>query len=72
MTRGVANLRNVVGALALLALTAVSQSAVAQQPKSADPTTSAVKEEQLLQQFTVARDGARARRFRSPQTERLG
>jgi hypothetical protein len=51
MATGVAKLRNVVGALALLAVTAASHSAVAQQPKSVDPTTSAVKEEQLLQQF---------------------
>jgi formate dehydrogenase subunit gamma len=46
-----ARLRNVVGALALLALTVVPYSPMAQQPKSVNPTTSAVQEEQLLQQF---------------------
>jgi formate dehydrogenase subunit gamma len=51
MTTGVAKFRNVVGALALLALTVVSQSGLAQQAKSVDPTASAVTEEQLLQQF---------------------
>ncbi len=47
----VAILRNVVGAAALLALASVPFSATAQQPNSVNPTTSAVKEEQLLQQF---------------------
>jgi formate dehydrogenase subunit gamma len=51
MTALVAKLRNVVGALALLGLIAVSYSAIAQQPNSVDPTTSAVNEEQLLKQF---------------------
>src|SRR5712671_6067608 len=51
MTTGVAKLRNVVGALVLLALTVVSPLAMAQQPKSVDPTASAVTEQQLLQQF---------------------
>src|SRR5712671_4532021 len=51
MTTGVAKLRNVVGALVLLALTVVSPLAMAQQPKSVDPTASAVSEQQLLQQF---------------------
>ena len=51
MTALAAKLRNVVGALALLALTLASYSALAQQPNSVDPTTSAVKEEQLLKQF---------------------
>src|SRR5690348_15264341 len=51
MTTGVAKLRNVVGALVLLAVTVVSPLAMAQQPKSVDPTASAVSEQQLLQQF---------------------
>ncbi|HYU12421.1 MAG TPA: formate dehydrogenase subunit gamma [Stellaceae bacterium] len=46
-----ARLRNVVGALALVVLTVVPYSAMAQQPKSVNPTTSAVQEERLLQQF---------------------
>src|ERR1700747_1534320 len=51
MTTGVAKPRNVLGALTLLALPLVSSSAMAQQPKSVDPTASAVHEDQLLQQF---------------------
>ena len=51
MTTGVAKLRNVVGALVLLAVAVVSPLAMAQQPKSVDPTASAVSEQQLLQQF---------------------
>jgi formate dehydrogenase subunit gamma len=51
MTTGVAKLRNVVGALVLLAVTVVSPLAMAQQLKSIDPTASAVSEQQLLQQF---------------------
>src|SRR5437764_11374945 len=51
MTARVATFRNVVWALALLALTAFPYSAPAQQPNSVNPTTSAVKEEQLLRQF---------------------
>lgn len=47
----VANLRILVGALTLLALAAFLSPAAAQQPKSVDPTTSAVSEQQLLQQF---------------------
>src|SRR5437899_12413720 len=50
MTTGVAKIRNFLGALALFALTVVSPS-MAQQPKSVDPTASAVSEQQLLQQF---------------------
>jgi formate dehydrogenase subunit gamma len=51
MTALVAKLRNVVAALALLALALPSYPAAAQQPTSVNPTTSAVHEEQLLQQF---------------------
>jgi formate dehydrogenase subunit gamma len=51
MTTFVAKLRNLVGALALVALGLGSLPAVAQQPTSVDPTKSAVQEEQLLQQF---------------------
>jgi formate dehydrogenase subunit gamma len=51
MTTFVANLRNLVGALALVALGLCSLPAAAQQPTSVDPTKSAVQEEQLLQQF---------------------
>src|SRR5712691_9724026 len=51
MTALVAIFRNVVGAAALLALASVPYLATAQQPNSVNPTTSAVKEEQLLQQF---------------------
>ncbi|HEV8681116.1 MAG TPA: formate dehydrogenase subunit gamma [Stellaceae bacterium] len=52
MTALLAALRNIVGAVALLALASVAYSAMAQQqPNSVNPTTSAVKEEQLLQQF---------------------
>src|SRR5712691_7041400 len=51
MTALVAAFRNIVGAVALLALASVPYSAIAQQPKSVNPTTSAVQEEQLLQQF---------------------
>ena len=51
MTALVAILRNVVGAAALLTMTVIPCSVLAQQPNSVNPTTSAVKEEQLLQQF---------------------
>jgi formate dehydrogenase subunit gamma len=51
MTASVAKLRNLVGALALVALGLCSLPAAAQQPTSVDPTKSAVQEEQLLQQF---------------------
>jgi formate dehydrogenase subunit gamma len=51
MTTFVANLRNLVGALALVALGLCSLPAAAQQPTAVDPTRSAVQEEQLLQQF---------------------
>jgi formate dehydrogenase subunit gamma len=46
-----ARIRYVVGALALLGLVAVAAPAVAQQPTSVNPTASAVKEDQLLQQL---------------------
>jgi formate dehydrogenase subunit gamma len=52
MTALLAGLRNVIGALALLALALSIHPAAAQpQPNSVDPTKSAVSEEQLLQQF---------------------
>jgi formate dehydrogenase subunit gamma len=51
MTALVANLRNAVAVLTLVALAMSSYPAVAQQPKSVDPTPSAVSEQQLLQQF---------------------
>ena len=51
MTTGIATLRNILGALAVLALIVVSPLAMGQQPKSVDPTASAVNEQQLLQQF---------------------
>jgi formate dehydrogenase subunit gamma len=51
MTAFVAKLRNLVGALALVALGLCSLPAAAQQPTAVDPTKSAVQEEQLLQQF---------------------
>ncbi len=51
MTMLVAKLRNLAGALALLALTLASYPVAAQQPTSVNPTASAVSEQQLLQQF---------------------
>src|SRR5689334_18507086 len=51
MTALVANLRNAFAILTLVALAMLSYPAVAQQPKSVDPTASAVSEQQLLQQF---------------------
>jgi formate dehydrogenase subunit gamma len=51
MTALVARLRNVIGALALLALGVSWFPAMAQQPSSVDPTASSVTEQQLLQQF---------------------
>ena len=51
MTALVANLRNAFAVLTLVALAMSSHPAVAQQPKSVDPTASAVSEQQLLQQF---------------------
>jgi formate dehydrogenase subunit gamma len=51
MTTLVAKLRNLVGALALVALGLYWLPVAAQQPTSVDPTKSAVQEEQLLQQF---------------------
>src|SRR6266576_1436900 len=51
MTTLVARFRIVVGALALLALAIAAQPASAQQPTSVDPQASAVKENQLLQEF---------------------
>jgi formate dehydrogenase subunit gamma len=51
MTKLVAKFRIIVGALALLTLAISAQPAVAQQPTSVDPQASAVKENQLLQEF---------------------
>jgi formate dehydrogenase subunit gamma len=51
MTTLVARFRIAVGALALLALAIAAQPASAQQPTSVDPQASAVKENQLLQEF---------------------
>ena len=51
MTTLPAKFRIVVGAFALLTLVVAAQPADAQQPTSVDPQTSAVKEDQLLQQF---------------------
>jgi formate dehydrogenase subunit gamma len=51
MTALVARLRNVIGALALLALGVSWFPAMAQQPTSVDPMASSVTEQQLLQQF---------------------
>jgi formate dehydrogenase subunit gamma len=47
----VAKFRIIVGALTLLTLTIAAQPASAQQPTSVDPQASAVKENQLLQEF---------------------
>jgi formate dehydrogenase subunit gamma len=47
----VAKFRNVMGAVALVALALTSTASLAQQPNSVDPTASAVKEDQLLQRF---------------------
>jgi formate dehydrogenase subunit gamma len=47
----VAKFRVIVGALALLTLAIAAQPASAQQPTSVDPQASAVKENQLLQEF---------------------
>src|SRR5215468_3210786 len=51
MTALVATLRQAFAALALVALTMSLYPVAAQQPKSVDPTASAVSEQQLLQQF---------------------
>jgi formate dehydrogenase subunit gamma len=51
MTQLVAKFRIVVGALAFLTLAIAAQPALAQQPTSVDPQASAVKENQLLQEF---------------------
>ena len=51
MTKLVAKFRIVVGVLALLALATAALPAAAQQPISVDPQASAVKENQLLQEF---------------------
>lgn len=51
MTTLVAKLRNLVGALALVALGLCWLPVAAQQPTAVDPTKSAVQEERLLQQF---------------------
>lgn len=53
MTALVAELRNVVGALMIVALAALAHPVAAQQPNSVNPTTSAVHEDQLLQQFKM-------------------
>ena len=55
MAAPVAIVRNLVGALALLTLAILPYPAPAQQPTSVNPTASAVKEEQLLQQFKTIR-----------------
>jgi formate dehydrogenase subunit gamma len=51
MTKPVAKFRIVLGVLALLALATAALPAAAQQPTSVDPQASAVKENQLLQEF---------------------
>src|SRR5215468_8880995 len=51
MTALVATLRQAFAALALVALTMSLYPVAAQQPKSVDPTASAVSEQQLMQQF---------------------
>ena len=51
MTTLLAKLRNVVGALMLIAAAVSWQPAAAQQPNSVDPNASAVSEQQLLQQL---------------------
>jgi formate dehydrogenase subunit gamma len=51
MTKLVAKFRIAVGVLALLALATAALPAAAQQPTSVDPQASAVKENQLLQEF---------------------
>ena len=51
MTKLVAKFRIVVGVLALLVLATAALPAAAQQPTSVDPQASAVKENQLLQEF---------------------
>ncbi len=51
MTTLLARLRNVVGALMLVAAAMSWQPAAAQQPNSVDPNASAVSEDQLLQQL---------------------
>src|SRR5205823_156832 len=55
----VAALRNIIGALALVALALTASPAAAQQPNSVDPTKSAVSEEQLLQQFKTIQGKSR-------------
>jgi formate dehydrogenase subunit gamma len=59
MTRLIAGLRNVISALAFLALAMTASPAAAQQPSSVDPTKSAVSEEQLLQQFKTIQGRSR-------------
>jgi formate dehydrogenase subunit gamma len=51
MTKLLARTRFIIGALALMFVVAVSAPAAAQQPSSVNPTASAVKEDQLLQQL---------------------
>jgi formate dehydrogenase subunit gamma len=55
MTRYIASMRLIVGALALAVLVAIAAPASAQQPTSVNPTASAVKEQQLLDQLKVIR-----------------
>src|SRR5207253_5984870 len=60
MTTLIAGLRNVISALALVALAlAIASPVAAQQPTSVDPTKSAVSEEQLLQQFKTIQGKSR-------------
>lgn len=55
MTRYIASMRLIVGALAFAVLVAIAAPASAQQPTSVNPTASAVKEQQLLDQLKVIR-----------------
>lgn len=55
MTTLLARLRDVIGALVLIAVAVSWQPAAAQQPNSVDPNASAVSEEQLLQQLHTIR-----------------
>jgi formate dehydrogenase subunit gamma len=53
MTKCLARARFIIGALALVFIVAVAAPAVAQQPSSVNPTASAVKEDQLLNQMKI-------------------
>ena len=53
MAKLLAHARLIIGALALLFVVAAVAPAVAQQPSSVNPTASAVKEDQLLQQLKI-------------------